>query len=161
MLFRTRPNIPDLQLFLQMTNFSLVTRLHQSQPANHRNPRIQIKRLPLSSSVANPAPIQTKLQKTTLSSTFKITRDNCASSISPSCRRHSSDFKTISVCTLIQRPRQNKGGKTTVARTSSSASLSVRSTTAAPKTVPQFLQHSRLLLYRPIHFQVSFNVKAS
>ncbi len=144
-----------------MTNFSLVPRLHQSQPANHRNPRIQIKRLPLSSSVANPAPIQTKLQKTTLSSTFKITSDNCASSISPSCCRHSSDFKTISVRALIQSPRQKKGGKTTAARTSSSASLSVRSTTAVPKTVPQSLQHSRLLSYRPIHFQVSFNFKAS
>ncbi len=78
-----------------MTNFSL--RLHQLQPANHRNPRIQTKRLPLSSSVANPALIQIKLQKTTLYSTFKITSDNCASSISSSCCRHSSDFKTISV----------------------------------------------------------------
>ncbi len=97
MLFRTRPNIQDLQLFLQMTNFSLVPRLHQSQPANHRNPRIQTKRLPLSSSVTNPTLIQTKLQKTTLSSTFKITSDNCASSISSSCSHHSSDFKTISV----------------------------------------------------------------
>ncbi len=143
-----------------MTNFSFVPRLHQSQPANHRNPRIQTKRLPLSSSVANPAPIQTKLQKTTLSSTFKITSDNCASSISPSCCRHSSDFKTISVRALIQRPWQTRGA-TTAARTSSSASLPVRSTTAAPKTVPQSLQHSRLLSYRPIHFQVSFNVKAS
>ncbi len=144
-----------------MPNFSLVPRLHQSQPANHRNPRIQTKRLPLSSSVANPALIQTKLQKTTLSSTFKITSDNCASSISPSCCRHSSNFKTISVRALIQRPWQTRGGKTTAARTSSSASLSVRSTTAAPKTVPQSLQHSQLLSYRPIHFQVSFNVKAS
>ncbi len=94
-----------------MTNFSLVPRLHQSQPANHRNPRIQTKRLPLSSSVANPALIQTKLQKTTLSSTFKITSDNCASSISPSCCRHSSDFKTISVRALIQRPWQTRGEK--------------------------------------------------
>ncbi len=93
-----------------MTNFSFVPRLHQSQPANHRNPRIQTKRLPLSSSVANPALIQTKLQKTTLSSTFKITSDNCASSISPSCCRHSSDFKTISVRALIQRPWQTGGG---------------------------------------------------
>ncbi len=111
MLFRTRPNIPDLQLFLQMPNFSLVPRLHQSQPTNHRNPRSQTKRLPLSSSVANPALIQTKLQKTTLSSTFKITSDNCASSISPSCCRHSSDFKTISVRALIQRPWQTRGEK--------------------------------------------------
>ncbi len=111
MLFRTRPNIPDLQLFLQMTKFSLEPILHQSQPANHQNPRIQIKRLPLCSSVANPATIQTKLQKTTLSSTFKITTDNCASSICSSCCRHSSDFKTISVRALIQRPQQNKGGK--------------------------------------------------
>ncbi len=94
-----------------MTNFSLVPRLHQSQPANHRNPRIQTKRLPLSSSVANPALIQTKLQKTTLSSTFKITSDNCASSISPSCCRHSSNFKTISFRALIQRPRQTRGEK--------------------------------------------------
>ncbi len=89
-----------------MTNFSLVPRLHQSQPANHRNPRIQTKRLPLSSSVANPALIQTKLQKTTLSSTFKITSDNCASSISSSCCRHSSDFKTITPVSHCKRKQR-------------------------------------------------------
>ncbi len=143
-----------------MTNFSLVPRLHQSQPANLRNPRIQTKRLPLSSSVAIPALTQTKLQKTTLSSTFKITSDNCASSISPSCCRHSSDFKTISVRALIQRPWQTKGENYSCTYFLVRQPFR-RSTTAAPKTVPQSLQHSRLLSYRPFHFQYPFNVKAS